>query len=133
MNMWLAIVIAALAPMVIGYLWYGPLFGKKWMELMETSEEEVKASFNAVKSYGGSFVAALITAYVLHEIMGMGDGNMMSLMGGLKAGLLVWFGFVLTHGYQAVCYEGKTTGLFVLNQAYNLVSLAAMGAILGSL
>ena len=30
---WLAIIIAAVANMVIGFLWYGPVFGKSWMTL----------------------------------------------------------------------------------------------------
>ena len=31
---YLAVVLAALAAMVIGFVWYGPLFGKQWMALM---------------------------------------------------------------------------------------------------
>ncbi len=27
----LAVVVCAIASMVLGMLWYGPLFGKKWM------------------------------------------------------------------------------------------------------
>src|SRR5258705_12057280 len=30
---WIAIIIATVAAMVIGFLWYGPVFGKTWMAL----------------------------------------------------------------------------------------------------
>ena len=30
---WIAIIVATAAAMVIGYLWYGPVFGKTWMAL----------------------------------------------------------------------------------------------------
>ena len=30
---WIAIVVATAAAMVIGFLWYGPVFGKAWMAL----------------------------------------------------------------------------------------------------
>lgn len=31
---WLAIVAAAVAAFVVGFLWYGPLFGKRWADAM---------------------------------------------------------------------------------------------------
>ena len=31
-NYW-AVVVAALSAFVVGWMWYGPLFGKSWMEL----------------------------------------------------------------------------------------------------
>src|SRR5216117_550063 len=30
---WVAIIVATVAAMVIGFLWYGPVFGKSWMTL----------------------------------------------------------------------------------------------------
>lgn len=30
----LAVVLAAVVSMIVGWLWYGPLFGKQWMALM---------------------------------------------------------------------------------------------------
>ncbi len=42
----LAVIVAALLPMIVGSLWYGPILGKRWMELMELTEEEIKANFN---------------------------------------------------------------------------------------
>jgi hypothetical protein len=29
---WIAFVVAALSTLVVGFLWYGPLFGKAWMK-----------------------------------------------------------------------------------------------------
>ena len=34
--------LAALVPMVIGFVWYGPLFGKTWMEEMGFTEASLK-------------------------------------------------------------------------------------------
>ena len=122
---WLAILVAALLPMIIGFLWYGPLFGKKWMSLMGTTEEEIKAGFNPMKSYGVSFIGAILTAYVMARLMG--DGMDMSA---LTFGGMCWLGFYLTHGWQAVAYEGKSMSLYALNMGYNLVALLAMAFLL---
>ncbi|MYI84759.1 MAG: DUF1761 domain-containing protein, partial [Rhodothermaceae bacterium] len=39
---WIAFVIAIFLPMIIGSLWYGPLFGKMWMRMMNLTEEKIK-------------------------------------------------------------------------------------------
>ncbi len=129
----LAVLIAGIIPMVLGALWYGPLFGSKWMELMGTSEEELRDGFNPLKSYGVTFVMSLVMAYVLAHILQAFD-DAYALTGwaaGVKGGFFVWLGFVLTIGWQNVSFEGQNIGVYWLNMAYNLVALLAMGALLG--
>ena len=38
---WVAIVIAAIAQFIIGWVWYGPLFGKTWMSMMGMSQQSM--------------------------------------------------------------------------------------------
>ena len=45
---YLAVLVAGFIPMILGSIWYGPLFGKKWIELMGLTEEELKANFNPI-------------------------------------------------------------------------------------
>src|SRR5258708_25838519 len=66
----LAILVAAISTMVVGFLWYSPLlFAKAWMREMgydpndKARMEEMKKS--AGPAYGGSFVASLVSAYIL--------------------------------------------------------------------
>src|SRR5258708_19624332 len=74
---WLAILVAAISTMVIGFLWYSPLlFAKPWMKEMgydpsdKAKTEEMKK--NAGPAYGGSFFASLISpftpALILHRL-----------------------------------------------------------------
>jgi len=130
----LSVLGAALIPMVIGALWYGPLFGKKWLELIEQSEEEIRATFNPVKSYGVTFVMAILTAFVLAHILQAFDDayTLTGWAAGMQGGFWCWLGLVLTIGWQAVSFEDKKLSLYVLNMAYNLVVLMAMGALLGT-
>src|SRR5258708_32955795 len=65
---WLAILVAAISTMVIGFLWYSPLlFAKPWMKEMgydpsdKAKTEEMKK--NAGPAYGGAFVASLISPF----------------------------------------------------------------------
>jgi hypothetical protein len=43
---YLAVLVAALVPMIIGFAWYSPaLFAKKWMAILGKTEEEIKKSW----------------------------------------------------------------------------------------
>ena len=48
----LAVLVAGIVPMIVGFLWYGQLFGKRWLELMETTAEEIQKNFNPWKTHG---------------------------------------------------------------------------------
>jgi len=132
-NMW-AVLGASLLPMIIGSLWYGPLFGRLWMRLIEITEDEIKASFNPLKSYGVTYIGAFLTAYVLAHILQAYAGafDVSGTGAGVEGAFWVWLGFVLTIGWQAVAFENKKISVYALNMAYNLITLLLMGAVLGT-
>jgi len=129
----LAVLIAGLLPMLIGSLWYGPVFGKKWLEMVGKTEEEIKENFNPMKAYVFSFVMSLIMAYVLAHILEAWNAAyaMTGMWYGMQGAFWAWLGFALTIGYQHVAWNDQKLGLYFLNMAYNLVCLLAMGALLG--
>ena len=139
----LRIILAAVAAHMLGFLWYGPLFGKKWMSLMgltEKDKEKAKQKGMA-KTYLMSFVASLVMAAVLDFVIGEigfvdftgATPALWNVLGGALAGALVWLGFVATKSLGSVFWEGKSWGLYFLNTAYDLVNLLLMGAIVGGL
>ncbi|MDB4201823.1 DUF1761 domain-containing protein [Polaribacter sp.] len=63
--------LAALVPMIIGFVWYGPLFGNAWMKEMGFTKESL-AGTNMVKtliiSYVFSFfIASFLMFAVIHQ------------------------------------------------------------------
>ena len=56
--------LAALVPMIIGFVWYGPLFGKAWMDQMGFTEESLKDT-NMVKTLLISYVLSLLIGFAL--------------------------------------------------------------------
>lgn len=126
---WLSFILAILIPMIVGSLWYGPLFGRIWMNMMNLTEERIKETLNPVKSYGGSFIGSIFTAYVLSLLINYTGFN--TLSGGILIGFVVWIGFALPMGWQSVAWEDKGLGLYVLNQAYNLLVFLLMGGLIG--
>lgn len=128
---YVAVLVAAIASMAIGALWYSPLlFGKLWMALSGVSEgrlAELK-SRGMSKMYAANFVAVLVMAYVLAhfvEIWGVSD---IAMAGQLA--FWTWLGFVATTMLGSVLWEGKPVLLYIIGVSYYLVSLLAMTGIL---
>ena len=135
---YLAVLVAGIVPMIIGSLWYGPLFGKRWLQLMETTAEEIQEGFNPLKTYGVSFLLALITAFILTQLFaGMEEAARIApttgaggdALTGVYLALMALIAFILPVGYQSVAFERRKAGFFWLNLGYNGVALLGQAVI----
>ena len=135
----LAVLVAGIVPMIIGALWYGPLFGKRWLELMETTAEEIQEGFNPMKTYGVSFVLALVTAFILAQLFaGMGGAErVISIAGkggdaltGVYLALMLLIAFNFPIPYQSFAFEGRKAGLVLLSLGYNGAALLCQTVII---
>lgn len=127
---YLAVALAAIATMALGWLWYSPvLFQKRWMKEMRMKPKDAaRAQKEGMKSMGFMFLATLVMAYVLaHFVDYLGVTNAKDA---LWAGSWIWVGFVATIMLQPVLFERKSWTLYLINTAYNLVSLLVMAVIL---
>ena len=128
---YLAVLVAAVVTFAIGALWYSLLFGKAWMKAHGYTPEkleEMKAGMG--KAYALSFVCYLVMAFVLAVLI-YWTGTA-TAMGGLHLGALCWLGFAATIGLTANLYSDKPLSTYLIDAAYQLVYLMAMGAILGA-
>ncbi len=135
---YLAVLGAAVAAMVIGFLWYGPLFGKAWSKLMGwgdmTPEKMKEMQKKAMPGYFVSFIGSLVMAYVLAHALVFASTylNASGTSAGLMAGFWNWLGFIVPVTLGTMLWEGKSWKLWLINASYYLVLLLAMGAILAS-
>lgn len=134
----LAIVVAAVASMVVGFLWYGKmLFGKQWMKLKGYSVESMKKEQKEMgKWYAVSAVLALVTAYVLSHVMtlAMNFYDYSELMTGVTTAFWMWLGFVMPVQATATIFSDKKNwSLFGIDTGYQLVSLLVMGVVIALL
>jgi hypothetical protein len=127
---WLAVIVAAVAGIIVGFAWYAPpVFGRRWarasgIELPQPGQVQPM-------TYIGGVVTALVTAYVLAVISrGLGAAT---LVDGAIVGVVVWLGFVATWLASSVFFERRSTEWWAINAGQAVVSLAIMGAIIGSL
>ena len=127
---YLAILVAGISNMVLGFLWYGPIFGKAWMALRGINQEETNPNpLIYVVSFLLSLLMALVLAVFIHHV----DASIqaMSLVLGLLAALLVWVGFIGPATFQNNMYSGISKKLYAIDYGYVLVALLIQGAIIG--
>lgn len=131
---YLGVLLAAVASMVVGFIYYSPfVVGKPWMKLMGMKDGDMRPKGAAMgKIYGTSFVLALVTAYVLVWIIVPGQAYFHSsrLTAGLLAAFWVWVGFVMPVQATDYLFAKKPLQLVAINTGYQLISLLAMGAVL---
>ncbi len=133
----LAVLLAAVASMALGFLWYSPtMFGKPWMKLMGLTNESLKKAQKEMgKLYGVSFVLALVTAYVLSHVMTLSGNfyNYTRVMTGLTTAFWMWLGFIMPVQLTDQIFGAKKWKLFGINTGYQLASLVVMAVVLGFL
>jgi len=131
-NLW-SVLVAAIATMVVGFLWYSPmLFARPWMIAMGYDPDDKpklqEMQKNAGKSYAISFVASLVSAFILAKIIHIATVD--TALYGMKVGFAVWLGFVTTVQLTAKLFGNQPTKLYLINTGYQLVCYLAMGAII---
>ena len=131
----LAVLVAAISTMVVGFIWYSPiLFAKPWMREMGYDPDDKARIKEMQKSAGpayfGSFVASLITAFTLALVFHW--VRVSGLHFGLITAFHVWLGFVATVQFTDALFQKKSMKLFAINTGFQMVCFLAMGAILAS-
>lgn len=129
---YIAVLAAAVASMIIGGIWYGPLFGKMYIRAMgweNKSPAEKKAMQKGMLwSYLGQFIASLLTFYVLARFINA-TGEL-SVAGAMVVAAWGWLGFVVPMKFGDALWGGKKT-IFWLGIFSSLVIFLTGAAILG--
>ena len=124
-----AIIVAAAAAFMIGFLWHGPLFGNQWIKLMDIPKSKV----DAMKAQGmGPMVPRMIAGFVQQVIIASVISHLASRLGIADASqavlfaVLLWFGFIAAVMLNMVLWEGRKMNLYLFNITYHLVTLIAI-------
>jgi hypothetical protein len=121
----LALGLSVAASFIFGYVWYGPLFGKTWAQLMGIKMEEGKCGKPPISSLLLTILGAAFTTFVMAYIL-----NILKPCCNVGMALLIWLGFYVPVQFGSVTWEGRPWKLFALNTVYTLLNLQLISAIL---
>ena len=135
-NYW-ALIVCAIASMLIGWNWYGALFGKVWMKSagidMSAVHDPAKRremQAQAGPGYAAMFIGSLVMAYVLKHFLVYAGATSIGM--GLQGAFWAWLGFIATSMLGAKFFEKKSWTYYWVNSGYQLVNLLVYSIILVS-
>lgn len=128
---WLGFVLAVVAAMVIGSVWYGPLFGKKWMKIVGLKMGESSPLKPMLIMLGLVIVQVFVLAHLI-AYSGYFYPDYSGLSVGLLTGLWAFVGLIVPALVSKAIFEKGSTELLKINLGNQLITLLAIGAILGA-
>lgn len=127
---YLAVVVAAIAYMALGALWYSPtLFGNAWMRAIGKTKEQLAADFSPM-NYLWALITSFLASYGIARIMlwtggqGIGDAVKIAIVAGIC--------FVLATMSVNDIFESRPKGLILINVLYHIAGFIIVGIIIGA-
>jgi hypothetical protein len=129
---WLAVVLAFVASMAIGFVWYMPaVLGNRWMAAIGKTEEDLKNIGGGAGIWLPMMLASALTAILLAVLI--------SKLGLDNALAGAWFALVLGLVFRAGGhvihngFAGRPAAVTVIDAGHDLVAMAVSGAIIGAM
>ena len=131
----LPVVVGAIVMWVIGAIWYGVVFKKRWVALAFDGGE-MKPGRPAFEMIA-SFVLGLVLCFVLtNMIVTFSDIFMKghpTVRIGYSLGIIYWLGFIAPPMLTQSLFERRPARLFAINACYWIVAMAFAGGIAAAL
>ena len=139
-----AIIVAVIANFVLGFIWYTPLFGKRWAKEHGFDMTQKPPSSALIKGMAFMIIGSFLTAWVFAHNMaawnivqltpapeGVEHMPPMTPMGNvMSSAIFTWLGFFLPVDLGRVAWERKSWTLFFIDTGYHLVSMFVMAIVL---
>ncbi len=125
---WLGVILGTVWQIVLGMLWYGPLFGKPWMAERGIKPEDIdpkSATAGMILSMVTAFLGSLTLALVLGRMGAAGLAG--GLVWGAAIGFLIVGGVILSTGI----YNDDSAKLITINGFYRALSFTGAGLLIG--
>lgn len=131
---YLAVLLAAVASMVVGATWYSQsVFGKSWAKLAKVKLDMKLSGSQQAMMYGGTFVASLLTAYILAHVTFLSHSFFKYdfLQTALTTAFWLWLGLTAARVYVHDTFEGRPVKLTMMTAGFELLTLVVMALVIG--
>lgn len=131
----MAVLVAAVANFMIGFLMHGPVAGKLWMKLANITPTGNEKFSDMVPQMVKNFIVNIVLAYVLAVVIFVTASyynNVGNIVGGMGIAFWMWLGFIVTASSMEVIWMNKSYKLWFFEIFATLLSFLAMGAILAA-
>lgn len=133
---YLLILICAVLSLVIGFVWFGPLFGKLWLRVIKADELTLKARAEMQKKAKPLYILQFLMTVVQVAVL----ATLIKGLSGIHAvnyTLLIWLGFIVPVLGGTALWNNDSKEIartrFLIQTGYQLVLFVVFGLILGLL
>lgn len=113
------VLLSAILSMPLGFVWFGPLFGKQWMKLTGVRPEQ-HARQQSAMPFVVSFLTALMIAVTMTLLLQV--FSIANLAESMMLGFLVWATFNFLPGLTHHLFDGRPMTLLLINSGYELAN-----------
>src|SRR5512143_3894770 len=121
---WIAVIVATIVLQELGFVWFGPLFGKAWMAAMGKTATSGGSNLLMAVGVVNTFVCVTGLAWLINRV------GAATLSAAVMTSVAAWFFFSLTTQSLEYLYMGMSLQVLVLNAGYQLVAFIFAGAML---
>lgn len=129
----LVILVCAVLAMVVGTLWYGPLFGKAWLRVIGASDQDLakrkEMQKKAMPLYLVQFVLTIFQVLILAHL-----AKDTQIVTALERAFWIWAGFVMPTIAGTSMWNNDTRKIawtrFLIQSGYQLVLFLIFGFVL---
>lgn len=129
---WLAVLLAFVSSMVVGFLWYMPaVLGRRWMQAIGKTEEDLKNIDGGAGIWIPMVVAAAFTSILLAILISALELNTFLAAGFFALIVALIFragGHVIHNGFA-----GRPSAVTVIDAGHDIVAMTIAGAIIGAM
>lgn len=130
-----AVVLCGVLSMVVGFIWYGPLFGKKWMEIVGANPKDMAERKKMQKAAGPmylvQFLLSLFQVYVLARYFMYANNA-----SGVENAVWIWAGFVMPVVAGSAMWNNDSSKIswarFLIQASYQLILFVMFALILSA-
>ena len=130
---WFAIIGATALAMLIGSLWFGPLFGAKWMKQVGLKKKDTENNWQVpmltmlIMAFVQAFVVQHFIVYAAYFYPEYSDVSV-----GIITGFWLWIGIALPLILSSNMFAKRSKELTYIEASNQLVTLLAIGALLAA-
>lgn len=119
---WWVVLASVVISFIIGILWYGPFFGKKWMKAIGMKAEDISGGNAGVYIYAAvnAVVVVFGLAFILNAI------GVQSIAQGLLVTLIVWIALNLSPFINHINFDMRAKSLIYITTLHDLVGWLLM-------
>jgi hypothetical protein len=130
---YIAVLVCAVLSLVIGSVWYGPIFGRKWMEICKVTDMDIEKRKEMQRKAMPLYVTQLLLSIVQIWVLAFMIISVKTTTG-LGVSLLIWLGFIMPTVAGAAMWNNDTSKVkwarFLIQSGCQLVTSVVIALIL---